>query len=450
MALLLALLLAAEAPGLKDLFDPFSEEFPADGSRPAAKERALGAWLAGGGAPRLVALLGALEGGEKALARVDERTARQVEVHAEALRKFEAARDAYARKYRREHGRDPAEWPRDPSVDRAILAEELRLKECRARRLHEWMFQSAAFEAALRALAALPEAERAPCVDALAAGLRSANRRQRLRCFDLLVAAGRRDVAAGAAEAERDPAFQGVLLRAVDDPGPLGRALGAPAWQVRAGAFAALGRIGTPEARRLVEAAQVSGRLVYDRLRALGSGGPPPPEPPPFGVPTSSERQVFAIDVSLASAAILPSVVEQLMHALDALPERGVFGLVCFAETAKPWRNAVVPASAANRRAAAAELGKRTPAGAGADVHGAFLAALELCRAGDADTIVYVSAAEPEAGLAIHPQMIGAEIAALARLSGVAIHTVGRSTEKHREYLQQISRESGGIHVPIG
>lgn len=455
-ALLAAALAGPESGGPRELFDPFSKDFPDSEQRPALKERALEAWLGDGPAARVEILIRALGGCEEALQSVEARVATQLAVYEKALARWEAAREEYRREYRRKHSTDPVDWPIDKSIEKAALDQEQALKRIQTTGLYERLFHAAALEAALRALERLPEAERGKPLAAIQAGLKDRNPFQRLRCADLLRRLPAPDLLAAAASEERDPGIQGAILEGVTTPSLLVEALGSPLWPVRAGAIRGLAALGTPEARSALEAreAKENGRLLLDLHRALGRTIGP--DPGILELPLRSTRVVFVLDLSAESKPVLDAAVPAITEAISALPDGGALGLVLFDRTARKWKPRAVASTAAVRQAAIDALARLTSRGEGSNVHGALRAALEVCGGGDgrpaeADTIYYFSGAnDPSAGLCILPFVIADEISALARAKGVTIHLLGVSLEKHRDYLGEIARRTGGYLRRVG
>jgi hypothetical protein len=451
----LLLLLSASAPGLDDLFDPFSREFPVAGKRVQLRQAAFEYHLKRRGPG---GMLKAMRRCEKAI--VEARRHRD-KVHARFLKARAAYfgwMEKYAKKYRRKEGRDPAHYPMPDSINKSFIAHEDAMKAAGAVVQGEFYFHRWALD---RLLALAPEAD-AKFIAAMRSECKAKSPHQRLRAARLLAVAPGVDSSDLLAKASH-PAVLAELARSSREIGP---ALLHAHWVARAGAIAAckdpmtlVGRWDRESGRlrddlhgalsALAAQADWEGWLEdwkpapldgkEDRLRVAAM--PSPSGRTCFGLPTGSERFVLCV-------LAMPGVETEVLRFLGTVPERAQFAVVRFGSGAKAFKP--VSNTATSRKALAkwfGPLGDRNDLWAGLDL------AFDLAEKMNADTLILFNPTRPtlvgdSPALVTRPVQMHYELAYRNELRGIRILGNGTSGGGDSYYLQALARQFKGGFIP--
>jgi len=464
----LILLLASAAPGLDDLFDPFSAAFPGSGDRIKRKQAAFEEHLARRGP---AVLFKAMQRCDPAVEEVVKKRDAMYGRFSKAHARYAGWMEDYAKKYRRKHGRDPADFPMPESLNKGYLDQELAMKAANSLVERELGFHRWALERLARAAPEADERFKA----ALEAGLRAKSPHQRLRAARLLALVPGWDPAAAFAR-ERHPAVAAALA-------PGAAALDHESWVVRAGGVAVLRGRRTKESVDALVARwpKEQGRSQDDLHDALAwltnrvesdwpawwqaaSAGfqpsPPPPAAPPqpdrvvppispsgracFALPTGSERFVLCVGTARGWAEIQ----KEINRFLATVPESAEFALVAFGAGAEPFKRGLVANSGTNREALAKWMEKREP-GARNDLWTGMDAAFGIAEEGSADTLILFNPGPPtqigdSPALVTSPRQIWYELSYRNALLGVRVLGYGASGGGDSYFLQELAREQRG------
>jgi hypothetical protein len=468
----LLLLLAAAAPSLDDLFDPFSRAFPIAGKRVKLKQAAFERHLARRGPG---SMLKALRRCEKAVAATRKNRDAAHKRFLKARAQYFGWMASYKKKYRRKEGRDPAHYPMPQSINRSFIDNEDAMKAAGALVQTEFFFHRWAME---RLLGQAATAD-AKFVAAMRAEAKAKSPHQRLRAARLLALAPGAD-SSDLIRRESHPAVAAALAPSAADLAPT---LTHEHWAARAGAIAALRKRGAA-AELIARWPKESGRLRDDLHGALtGLAGTPHEnweewwtsvpadwspaaavkstdrlrvKPTPsqsgrtcFGLPTGSERFVLCL---LATAA-WPAMQQEVSRFLATVPENAQFAVVAYGAGAVAFKSALVANSRANRKAlakwmAARKLGGRNDLWAGIDL------AFNLAEAARADTIILVNPTRPtlvgdSPALVTRPVQMHYELDYRNELLGIRILGYGTSGGGDSYYLQGLAGRFGGGFIPM-
>jgi hypothetical protein len=476
------------------------------------KKKAFENLLGAASAPKLEGLIKQLKVMDKELARFDkvlDEAREEYEPVAEQLRRVVSA---YTEAYRKEHG---GKWPDSYLVPPGLKADfdrkSLRLQHLIATRQSELQFHDWLLGRVGELVAALTDAEADKPLSALAAGLKDGDFAYRMRCAELLARLKGEKADAIYLQAlaeETDPLAVAELIRLkVKWGGPGGLEILAariddPAWPVRAAVVRELSRIARKEAIDLLVArlAKEDGRLkddIAEALRALtGQNFVAEPEPwriwweksragwaPPaermksdtpgegqeagvvyfYGIRTSSKRVVFCLDISgsmewslegrdAQGPPRLDKAKEELIRAINGLPEDARFAIVVYSTAVQTWKKALEPASQKNKASARKFVEDLKPEGA-TNIFDALVTAMEIAappakgREPGADTILFMTDGQPTHGKVIDPHQILDEVTRRNRVLGVTLHTVGVSKDQNAAFLLNLAKRNGGRYV---
>lgn len=174
-----------------------------------------------------------------------------------------------------------------------------------------------------------------------------------------------------------------------------------------------------------------------------------------YGAPVPSKHVVFVLDASAAMAGSIERARAEVEAAIRLLPSDGTFGLVVFHGAVMHWQPHAVPATAANKDAAAAWLATHD-AGWNANLDGGLREAFRIAGLApptgtDArvDTIVVVAAGRPQAyapGDAgpIRAGYIERLVGVWNRDKRIRIQGIALSDGPIRTVLQTLARDHGG------
>jgi hypothetical protein len=146
-----------------------------------------------------------------------------------------------------------------------------------------------------------------------------------------------------------------------------------------------------------------------------------------------------------------------LIQALERLDPRTRFGLVFFSTDVRPWRDQLVPASAANVNSAASAV-RNAPASGETNIHGALRAALGLQGTSlDADldpipdTVYFLTDGSPTRGEITEADALVSWFENLNRYAKVELHVIAMGNlGVDLPFLRRLAAAGGGefIHVP--
>lgn len=167
---------------------------------------------------------------------------------------------------------------------------------------------------------------------------------------------------------DKDPRVRSLAVRAllyhVERPGVLERLAAATRdefWQVRRGAYEVIATLLPDQAGPLLEQARQrevgdQERFLSDQLRELRGEAIPAPQPVAFGLPLTSQRVRFVLDLS--ETADLRYIRRQLALALDALPDGALLEIVGLTTEVIRFASTPLKVTASTRRRARSWLGR--------------------------------------------------------------------------------------------
>ena len=230
-------------------------------------------------------------------------------------------------------------------------------------------------------------------------------------------------------------------------------------------------------------------RSANERGGFAVTGAKPKPEEPgryaPDNTPTVygerifSQRIVFVIDTSRSTNRNFspspgtkerllgsygpgnPTISEmsriELRHAIEQLDPRAVFNVVAFASDVATWKNALVPASAGNKRSGASFAKSRSPWGE-TNFHGALGAALEIGERtwtspslpDSADTVHLLTDGSPTIGDVVEPEQFLRWFIEVNRYARARIYVVVYGNLGVNEtFLQRLAHQGGGTFTQL-
>lgn len=475
------------------------------------KRKAFEDLLGAASASKLEGLIKQLRQIDKELGRFDKVLDESREDYFQVAEQVRKAQEAYSENYRKKHGT----WPDTVPMSGALLADfyrkSLRYQHLLAARQSELQFHDWLLGRVGELVAALTDAEAEKPLAALASGLKESDFACRIRCAELLARLKGEKAAALYAQVlaqEADPLAVAELIRLRVKWGGSGgldllaARIDDPAWPVRAAIVRELSKIPKKESIDLLVArlAKEDGRLkddIAEALRALTgqdfvaeaepwriwweksrAGWAPPTERMKsdtpgegqqagvvyfYGIRTSSKRVVFCLDVSgsmewsLAGQnekgpPRLDKAKEELVKALNGLPEDARFAIVVYSTDVRAWKKNLEPASPKNKASARKFVEDLKPEGA-TNVFDALAAAMEIAappakgREPGADTIFFMTDGQPTHGKVIDPHQILDEVTRRNRVLGVTLHTVGVSKDQNAAFLLNLAKRNGGRYV---
>jgi len=475
------------------------------------KKKAFEELLGAASAPKLEGLIKQLKLLDKALARFDKVVDDAREEYSQVSEQVRKAQEAYSENYKKKHG----VWPETVPMSRSLIVDynrkSLRFQYVLATRQSELQFHDWLLVRIGELVAALTDAEADKPLSALVAGLKDSDFAYRIRCAELLARLKGEKAAAlfdQALSQEQDPLVLAELIRLkVKWGGPgafdlLAARIDDPAWPVRAAVIRELSKIPKKESIDLLVArlAKEDGRLkedIAEALRALtGKDFVAEPEPwriwwekargnwaPPaermkgdapgegqeagvvyfYGIRTTSKRVVFCLDISGSmewslegrdgkGPPRLDKAKEELLRALNTLPEDARFAIVVYSTEVSTWKKALEPASAKNKASARKFVEDLKPEGA-TNIFDALVTAMEIAappakgREPGADTIFFLTDGQSNCGRVVDPHQILDEITRRNRTLGVTIHTVGVSKDQNSGFLLNLAKRNGGHYV---
>jgi len=217
------------------------------------------------------------------------------------------------------------------------------------------------------------------------------------------------------------------------------------------------------------------------------------------GIPTTSRRVMFVIDVSgsmddrvveverfkagYADLSKLTIVKTELLRTIDSLDRNTSFNVVAFASDLTPWKKKLVPANIVNKSSAKAWVERRQALGgrqaqdlAAAGLTGtANLAAGKTntfkalmypfgidpgdrrrqgktaggSRRGGIDTVYFLSDGRPSAGKLVDTMEILAAVNEVNASAKIVIHAIAIG-DFQRDFLRGLARDNGGVFVDLG
>ncbi|MEM8882772.1 MAG: hypothetical protein AAGD14_01730 [Planctomycetota bacterium] len=478
----LLLLLAAAAPGVDDLFDPFSSAFPTSGDRVRRKQAAFERLLAKNGPGSMLKALARCEGGyRKAAAARDKEYKR----FAKTAGSYHGFIEKYRRNYIKREKREPVDIPMPDSLEKGYINAEIAMKRANSIVLRELTFHRWALDRLARMAPGADEKFRA----VMRSQLGHKNVHQQLRAVRLLSLAREEQALTELLSKRARPA---TLAAAAETGQGTGAAalLTHDAWQVRSAAAHGLRYARSREAvAALVARAGQEKGIVADDLHAslvaLRGGvetdwpawwkAQPDSWRPALvrrrirtndafvGTPSSSGRTAFTLPtgsqrVILCVPAGSPVVDEETLRFLGTLPQSARFGVVAFGTGAKPYKKGLIENRPAERAALKKWLAKQKE-GRALDTWTGLEAAFDMADAGRgkpprADTIVVVSPDRPTArdftmAVVCNPRQIGFELAHRNQLLRLRILAYGQSGGGESYFLQELASPYGGGYRPI-
>ncbi len=475
------------------------------------KKKAFEELLGAASAPKLEGLIKQLRLLDKELARYEKVLDACREEYFQVAGQLLKVQDVYSENYRKQHGKLPDTVPVPASLLADCNKKSLRLQLAIAVRQSELQFHDWLVGRVGELVAALPEAEAATPYAALAAGMADQDFACRIRCAELLTrlkGAKAQELYESALAKEQDPLVLAEMIRLRAKWGGegaydlLAKRLDDPAWPVRAAVIRELSRIPKRESIDLLVArlAKEDGRLKDDivlALRALTgqnfvaeaepwriwwekfrAGWTPPQQPTAgdlpaegqekgvvyfYGLQTSSKRLVFCLDISgsmewslggrdVKGPPRLDKAKEELVQALNGLPEDAQFTIVVYSTDVRSWKGSLQPATVKNKASARKFVEELKPEGA-TNIFDALVTSMEIAappakgREPDADTILFMTDGQPTHGKVIDAHQILDEITRRNRVLGVTIHVVGVSKDQNAAFLLNLAKRNGGRFV---
>jgi HEAT repeat protein len=170
-----------------------------------------------------------------------------------------------------------------------------------------------------------------------------------------------------------------------------------------------------------------------------------------YGLPVRTERVCFILDRSDSMEGIhagsgekrtrLQVAVQELLAAVERLPDRARVNVVLFDDDAESWRKSLAPLTAGNRDALRGFLEKQTPRG-GTNLFDGLEAALLM---DGIDTIFLLSDGAPSRGRYRDAGAIARAVRQLNQTRRIAIHTVAIGIDS--PLLRRLAEESGGRYA---
>jgi len=450
---------------------------------------------------------------DKLAAKYDKLVTEHTEAFLKSKEQLDRTRKQQVDRYMKKHGRPPDQVMVSRSLLMAYDRQRKQLQKMLSVQLSEEQFRKWLMTRMAELVDALPEAERGKPYAALAGGLKHKDWRQRIRCVAIVghLRGEKANALFDAALAkESDPFVLAELIRLRCRARPdgvyalLAERLKDDRWQVRAAVIAELGRLKKKQSVEmlLAQLAAEQGRLkddVVDALAALTDKrfDPDPAvwnawwkknastwKPPArnkasgiaakpgeegktvsfYGIPTSSKRIVFCLDVSGSMAFPLDgqngkkapridTAKQEMVRALRRLPADAMFTIVSYHSTVDMWKKKLVKATPANKKLAAKYIDKLVPQ-ASTNIFDALDTSLRLAagpgskgKTPKADTIFFMTDGVPTDGRIVDPAQILSEITARNRRAGVVIHTIGVSKEQNAGFLLNLARSNGGKYA---
>ncbi len=212
------------------------------------------------------------------------------------------------------------------------------------------------------------------------------------------------------------------------------------------------------------------------------------------GIETPSRRIIFVIDVSGSMEALVidrdrfkdggyPSMVRmdivktELMRTLERLESYVEFTILSFATDLRPWKKALVPATASNKTAAINWVKSLKPLGGNEDAalagvglvgaanveagktntYGALMWALNVEEAGlvtqgyetAVDTVFFLSDGRPTHGRYVQTDDILREVLFANELRRIVLHTIAIG-DFDKSFMRRLAEENGGLYVDLG
>ena len=476
------------------------------------KKQAFDDLLGAASAPKVEGLIKQLKVMDKELARFDKVVDEARDEFFPVAEQVRKASSVFTENYRKQHN---GEWPAQVMLPKSLLEAfdkaSLRLQYLLACRQSELQFHDWLVGRVGELVAALSDAEAEKPYAALAAGMADSDFVYRLRCAELLArlkGPKATELYESTLAKEADPMVLAELIRLKAKWGGSGafavleKRLDDPNWPVRAAVIRELSRIMRRESIDLLVARlpKEDGRLKDDvalALRALTgqtflaepdpwriwweknrAGWAPPAQPMAgdapapgqqagvvyfYGIQSSSKRAVFCLDISgsmefsLAGQNVkgpprLDKAKEELLQALNALPEDAQFTIVVYSTDVRTWKGSLQSASAKNKASARKFVEELKPEGA-TNIFDALVTSMEIAappakgREPGADTIFFMTDGVPTAGRITDPHQIIDEITRRNRVVGLTLHVVGVSKEQNGAFLLNLAKRNGGRYV---
>jgi hypothetical protein len=475
------------------------------------KKKAFDELLGAASAPKLEGLIKQLKLLDKQLAKFERTLDEARGDYLQVAEQYRKAQEAYVENYKKKNGKYPETVPMSGSLIADYNQKSLRFQYLTCARESELQFHDWLLGRVGELVAALGDEEQDKPYAAIAAGMKDSDFAYRIRCAELLARLKGEKANALYEQAlaqEQDPLVLAELIRLRakwGGPGAfdlLAQRLDDPAWPVRAAVIRELSRIPKKESIDLLVArlAKEDGRLkddIAEALRALTgqtfvaeaepwriwweksrSGWSPPQERSKgdapvegqeagvvyfYGIRSSSKRVVFCLDISgsmdwpLAGQdkegpPRLEKAKQELLQALNGLPEDAQFTIVVYSSDVRPWKKSLEPATAKNK-ASARKFVEDLKAEGGTNIFDALTTAMEIAapparnREPGADTIFFLTDGVPTVGKIVDPFQILDEITRRNRILGVTIHTVGVSKDQNAGFLLNLAKRNGGRYV---
>ena len=157
-----------------------------------------------------------------------------------------------------------------------------------------------------------------------------------------------------------------------------------------------------------------------ENRQALSNAGTGRDRLPFMDCRSKMRRVVFVIDISGSMGGPrLAAAQQELIRAIDGLPDRTSFSLVAFSTRAIVWRKTLIAATAPSKQAATRFI-YLLPGG-----HTAAYDALEAAFDFDAEAIYFLSDGEPNAGKIPSPTAIIDTLTQINRTRRISIDTIG-------------------------
>ncbi len=157
------------------------------------------------------------------------------------------------------------------------------------------------------------------------------------------------------------------------------------------------------------------------RAAAPEAADEPRPSCSYYGLAVRARRLVFVIDISGSMAGPRLAVARrELGNAIGNLPPTSAFSIVVFNHRVVVWQRNLVPASPANKEAAAQYVGHLQPGGSTATYD-----ALDTAFHFDAEAIYFLTDGQPNSGRVVDPAQIAALATRANRTRRLSIYTIG-------------------------